>query len=102
MTDIPAYGVLLIFLLPLLSFCIIAFIIRPFLNHKPLYAGYVTIGSLGVSLTLALWTLISVNHSGAIESGPTEWIKIGGTTITLGLMILGLEKENPQQISREF
>ena len=87
MTDIPAYGVLTIFLLPLLSFCIIAFIIRPFFNHKPLYAGYLTIGSIGVSLALALWTLVSVNHSGAIECGPTEWIKIGGTTITLGLMI---------------
>jgi len=92
MTLIPPYAVFLIFLMPLISFAISAFIIRPFFNHKSQYAGYITIGCIGVSLALALWTLISVHHNvgehhGVIDSGYTEWLTIGDTTITLGLMI---------------
>ncbi len=87
MTTIPPYGVFLIFLLPLFSFAVIALIIRPFFNNKSLYAGYLTIGCIAVSLALSIWTLISVNHSGPIATGTTEWIKIGGTSIELGLMI---------------
>ena len=87
MTLIPPYAVFLIFLMPLISFIVVAFVIRPFFNHKSQYAGYLTIGCITVSLILALWTLISVNNSGPIESGPTEWFKIGNSTFYLGLMI---------------
>jgi len=87
MTLIPPYAVFLIFLMPLISFIIVAFVIRPFFNYKSQYAGYLTIGCITVSLMLALWALISVNNSGPIESGPTEWFKIGNSTFYLGLMI---------------
>jgi len=88
MTNIPEVGVWLIFLLPILSFVIIAAIIRPFFNHKALYAGYVTIGSIGISLALALWTLLSVHHEGgALSFEPHEWAIIGDTTIRMGIMV---------------
>jgi NADH-quinone oxidoreductase subunit L len=86
---ISPFAVFLIFLLPLISFAIISLIIRPFFNHKSLYAGYLTIACIAVSLALAIWTLISVNHNGEpIHTGATDWISIGGTSIIqLRLMI---------------
>ena len=85
---IPEVGVWLIFLLPVLSFAIIAFVIRPFFNHKPLYSGYLTIACIGASLGLSLWTLISVNHAGGeLLFDPHEWVVIGQFTLDLGVMV---------------
>ncbi|MFC1925568.1 NADH-quinone oxidoreductase subunit L [Chloroflexota bacterium] len=81
--------VFLIFLLPLISFAVIALIIRPFFNHKSQYAGYLTIACIAGSLALSIWTLISVNDNhGSISTGPVDWLSIGGEPILqLGLMI---------------
>lgn len=87
MTEIPEAGVWLIFLLPLLSFVVISFVIRPFLNNKALYAGYLTIGCIAVSLALALWTLISVNSKGELLFETHEWAVIGSTNINVGVMV---------------
>jgi NADH-quinone oxidoreductase subunit L len=87
MTEIPEAGVWLIFLLPLLSFVVISFVIRPFLNNKALYAGYLTIGCIAVSLALALWTLISVNSKGELLFETHEWAVIGSTNINIGVMV---------------
>ena len=87
MSDIPEAGVWLIFLLPLLSFVVISFVIRPFFNNKALYAGYLTIGCIAASLALALWTLISVNSNGELLFETHEWAVIGSTTINMGVMV---------------
>ncbi|TET87057.1 MAG: NADH-quinone oxidoreductase subunit L, partial [Dehalococcoidia bacterium] len=87
MSDIPEVAVWLIFLLPILSFVVISFIIRPFFNNKALYAGYLTIGCIAASLALALWTLISVNSNGELLFETHEWAVIGSTTINMGVMV---------------
>jgi len=87
MTAIPEVGVWLIFLLPILSFVVISFVIRPFFNNKALYAGYLTIGSIAASLALALWTLLSVHSNGELSFDTHEWAVIGSTTINMGVMV---------------
>jgi len=85
---ISPFAVFLIFLLPLLSFAIIALVIRPFFNHKSQYAGYLTIGGIAGSLALSIWTLASVSSDGPIATGPSDWISVGDTSIIqLRLMI---------------
>jgi len=86
---ISPFAVFLVFLLPLFSFAIISFVIRPFFNHKSLYSGYLTIGCIAVSLVLSIATLISVNSNhGHIDAGTYDWITVGDTSIIqLGLMI---------------
>ena len=49
----------LIFLLPLCSFVIIAFFIRPFVRRESKVAGYITITAIGLSLVLSVWTLMT-------------------------------------------
>ena len=87
MSDIPEAAVWLIFLLPLFSFVIISFIIRPFFNDRPRLAGYVTIASIAVSFIFALWALNSVRVQGELVFDPVEWVVIGNHTIKLGVML---------------
>lgn len=87
MTNIPEAAVWLIFLLPIISFCINVFVIRPFFNHKPLWAGYITIGAIAGSLGLAVWTMLSVATGGEVHFTPHEWVVVGDLTITLGVMV---------------
>ncbi len=89
MTEIPEYAVWLIFLLPIFSFAVISFVIRPFFNHRSQYAAYLTIGCIAASLGLALWTLFSVLHADGheLEFLPHHWLTIGSTQISLGIMV---------------
>ena len=89
MTQIPEYAVWLIFLLPIFSFAFISFVIRPFFNNRAQWAGYLTIGCIGVSLALAVWTLLSVLWADGheLEFLPHHWLTIGNTTISLGIMV---------------
>jgi NADH-quinone oxidoreductase subunit L len=80
----------LIFLLPLFSFAVISFIIRPFLNRNPKVSGYTIIAALLGSLALSIWALVAViaapGHELAIPD--ISWVLIeGGITIHLGLMV---------------
>lgn len=76
-----------IFLLPLLSFIIIAFFIRPFLNNKPELSGYVTFVTLGISFLLSIWVLLTVYHNGPIDVADIGWVAIGNTQLHVGLII---------------
>ncbi|MFC1914987.1 NADH-quinone oxidoreductase subunit L [Chloroflexota bacterium] len=79
-----------IFLLPLLSFLVIAFILRPFFNHRPALGGYTIITCLLGSLGLSIWALISVlaTHDHIIPVPDISWVVIeGGLTIHLGLIM---------------
>ncbi len=77
-----------ILLLPFLSFMAIAFIIRPFFSHQYRLSGYVTITSIGVAFSLSIWALVSVwSNEGAIALASYSWISIGGSDISLGILM---------------
>ncbi len=79
----------LIFLLPVASFVIISFLVRPFVKPESRIAGYITITALTGSLALSLWTLTSVmgteHHELAMT--PISWLVIGDLSIQVGLIV---------------
>ncbi len=78
-----------IFLLPILSFVVISFVIRPFFNSRPELSGYITISAIAISLILSLWALVSVINAPGHEVifEPHNWVTIGNTIIKLGLIV---------------
>ena len=91
-TVIPNALVWLIFLLPILSFAVIAFFVRPFLN-KPRLSGYISISAIFSSFILSIWVLISLlsapSHELVIPN--FSWLIIeGGVSIHFGLLINSL------------
>jgi len=86
----PHQFIWLIFLLPLFSFIIISFFIRPFVKAASRVAGYITILSIAGSLALSIWALFAVmaapHHD--IPVPDVTWVVIeGGVTIHLGLIM---------------
>ncbi len=80
----------LIFLLPLISFGIIAFFIRPFVKSESRVAGYITIAAIGGSLALSFWALFAVmaapHHEILVPD--ITWVVIeDGVTIHLGIIM---------------
>ncbi|MFC1875397.1 NADH-quinone oxidoreductase subunit L [Chloroflexota bacterium] len=89
-TTIPNGLVWLIFLLPLISFALIALVIKPFLGSRPRLSGYITIGAITGSLILSLWLLTSLLNTPSHElSVPGfNWLIIEGSiNIHFGLTI---------------
>ncbi len=79
-----------IFLLPLFSFIIIAFLLRLFLRDKPSLSGYTIIAALSGSLILSIWALFTVMNAPGHEImiPDVNWVVIeGGLTIHLGLLM---------------
>ncbi len=88
-TIIPNELVWLIFLLPILSFVVIALFVRPFLNN-PRLSGYISIGAISGSFILSIWALTSLLATPAHELAIPNfsWLIIeGGITIHFGLII---------------
>lgn len=85
----PPEVLLAIFLLPIFSFVLISFLIRPFLNNRPQLSGYITFATIGASLLLSLWVLIEVIKApGHVLPMPDYlWLVIGDTAIRLGVMV---------------
>ena len=85
----PSQLVWLIFLLPVFSFLIISFFIRPFVKKESRIAGYITITAIGASLVLSLWTLSQVmaapHHE--LHVPDISWLVIGELNIHMGLMV---------------
>jgi len=86
----PTELVWLIFLLPLFSFVIISFFIRPFVKPESKVAGYIIITALFGSLALSIWALAAVmaapHHELPIPD--ISWVVIeDGVTIHLGLIM---------------
>src|SRR5438132_13721543 len=89
-----------IFLLPVASMLVIAFVTR----HAPRLSGYVTIAAVGTAFLFALWALDSVIDSDgqALAFGSHHWLvistqndvllRLGGPNldVSLGLRIDGL------------
>jgi len=86
----PHQLVWLIFLLPLFSFVIISFFIRPFVLRESRVAGYITITAIAGSLFLSIWALVAVLAAPGHELPIPDinWVIIeGGVTIHLGLIM---------------
>ena len=80
----------LIFLLPLFSFIIISFCIKPFVKSESKAAGYITIASIAGSLALSVWALMAVMGAPehVIEIPQVSWVVIEkGITINLGIIM---------------
>jgi NADH-quinone oxidoreductase subunit L len=85
----PEQLVWLIFLLPVISFLIIALIVKPVCGKKSPLAGYITIAAIAASLALSVWTLATVlgapGHKLDIPS--ISWASIGTLNIEIGLLV---------------
>ena len=89
---IPEAAVWAIFFIPLCSFVVIGFIIRPFFNRYRYLSSVVLISGLVACLILSIWTLRSViDNAGALGSAlgfaPHLWLSVGGIDISMGLMV---------------
>ncbi len=85
----PSQLVWLIFLLPVFSFVIISFFIRPFVKKETRVAGYITITAITGSLVLSLLTLARAmaapNHE--LPMPDISWLVVGDLNIHLGLLV---------------
>ena len=86
----PTQLIWLIFLLPIFSFLVISFLIRPFVKAESKVAGYITITAIGTSLILSIWTLTAVmgapHHE--LQMPDISWVVVGNDlSIHLGLMV---------------
>lgn len=85
----PHLLIWLIFLLPVFSFIIISFFVRPFVKPESKIAGYITITALSGSLGLSIWTLMAVMAAPHHELPVPDinWIFIDGFSFKVGLMV---------------
>ncbi|MFC2011134.1 NADH-quinone oxidoreductase subunit L [Chloroflexota bacterium] len=85
----PSQLMWLIFILPVSSFVIISFFVRPFVKPDSRIAGYVAITAIGTSLILSLWALMAVmaapHHEIAVPD--ISWLIIGDLNIHMGLIM---------------
>jgi len=85
---IPELAAWLVFLLPLGSFVVIAFVIRPFFNRNASLAGHLTVLSIAASLVLSSWALQStLSAHGSVGWDPHSWLTLGSLEIRIGLML---------------
>ncbi len=86
----PYQLVWLIFLLPIFSFLIISFVIRPFVRQESKVAAHIIIAALSGAFALSVWALIAVMAAPGHELPVPDinWMIIeGGVTIHLGLIV---------------
>ncbi|MDP2729386.1 MAG: NADH-quinone oxidoreductase subunit L [Dehalococcoidales bacterium] len=85
----PSQLIWLIFLLPVFSFLIISFFVKPFVKAESRIAGYITIAAIGTSLILSLLTLISVMAQPGHELvlPDINWLNVGDLNIRVGLLV---------------
>ena len=76
-----------IFLLPVASFLLIGFVIRPLGPAFAKSAGYVTIAALGIGFILSVWLLRSSAHGEVYDFAPYLWLSLGSAAIEVGLLL---------------
>ena len=76
-----------IFLLPVASFLLIGFVIRPLGPAFAKSAGYVTIAALGIGFILSVWLLRSHAHGEVYDFAPYLWLSLGSAAIEVGLLL---------------
>jgi NADH-quinone oxidoreductase subunit L len=85
---IPEGVVWAIFFLPLGSFALIAL----YLRFRPTWAGYATVGAIGLAFLFSLWVLDSAIDADGVRLAflPHGWLTFGPVEINLGLRVDGL------------
>ncbi|MFC2006688.1 NADH-quinone oxidoreductase subunit L [Chloroflexota bacterium] len=85
----PSQLIWLIFLLPVFSFIIVSFFVRPLVRPESRVAGYITITAIGTALILSIITLSAVmgapNHE--LHIPDISWLAVGELNIQVGLMV---------------
>ena len=76
-----------IFLLPVASFLLIGFVIRPLGPAFAKSAGYVTIAALAIGFILSVWLLRSSAHGEVYDFAPYLWLGLGSAAIEVGLLL---------------
>ena len=86
---IPEAASWLILFLPLISFLVIVFIVRPLLGSATIVAGFVAVLAIGASFVLSIWALASVIDAPEhLQGYPShEWLTIGGLEIKVGILM---------------
>ncbi len=86
---IPEFIAWSIFFLPLASFVIITFVIRPFFNQRAILAGHSTIITIGISFGFSIWALASVANAenGKMAWDTYSWLTVGSFHFTVGILL---------------
>ena len=85
---IPEAFIWLIFFLPLASFTINGFVVRPFFNKYSEVSAYITILGVGIAFVLSLWALGSViDNEGPLIFSDHSWIKVDNFDFALGILM---------------
>jgi len=86
---IPHQLIWWIIFLPLISFAVIALVIRPLVQPGARISGCLAIASIGGSLALSIWALISVmqqtDHQIAVPA--FTWLNIGDFSLQIGILM---------------
>ncbi len=86
---IPYQLIWLIFFLPLISFAVIALVVRPLVKPGNRISGYLAIAAIGGSLALSIWTLFSVMQQASHEIAvpAITWLSIGSLSVQIGILM---------------
>ncbi len=86
---IPEAASWLILFLPLISFLLIVFVVRPLLGSATMLAGFVAVLAIGGSFVLSVWALASVIEApGHLQDYPSHsWLDIGVLQIKVGILM---------------
>ncbi|MEC9438019.1 MAG: NADH-quinone oxidoreductase subunit L, partial [Chloroflexota bacterium] len=78
-----------IFFLPLISFGLIALIIRPFFNQASVIAGPIAVLFIGASFVISILTFIERNINGTLTlvGDPISWLTIGAFKLEVGILL---------------
>ena len=78
-----------IFFIPLASFCVLALLVRPFLNSYSYISGPVAVVSIGIAFILSLLTFFEVatNSNHNLVSEPNSWLEIGDFHFTVVILM---------------
>ena len=86
---IPEAASWLILFLPLISFLLIVFVVRPLFGSAAIVAGFVAVLSIGASFVLSVWALASViDTPGHLQDYSSHaWMDIGVLQIKMGILM---------------
>ena len=85
---IPEWAAWTILFLPVASFTLIAFVIRPFFNRYAGVAGPLTILAMGGALVLSVWALAGVVDEGTETAYPVHsWLSVGAFDFGVGILM---------------
>ena len=84
----PEAAAWLILFLPLASFVLVSFVIRPLRGAEAQSAAYITIAAIGLSFLLSVWALIGTAMAhGEVHYATYNWISAGEFEFAVGILM---------------